>query len=112
MSDETAAPPPPRYHLRLRFEWGGGCLWPRNAAARKAFDVGHVEDDLPLSDATRARLEELSVWHDSSLDWDDPAGPGPWTPGEYEDFERAAAEVLEAIRGELGPDFQVEYRRM
>jgi hypothetical protein len=102
----------PRYHLRLMFEWGGGCLWCGNDAARDALDVGHVEDQLPLSDRTRERLEELSAWHDSSLDRDDPAGPGPWTPGEHEDFERAAGEILETIRAELGADFQVEYRRL
>jgi hypothetical protein len=105
------AAPPSRYHLRLMFEWGGGCLWCGNDAALRAFDVGHVEDRLPLSLETRRRLEELSVWHDTSLDWDDPAGPGPWTPGEYEDFEKAAGEVLERIRAELGPDFQVTYAR-
>lgn len=101
-----------RYHVKLMFEWGGGCLWAGNDAALRAFGVGNIEDALPLSDGTRARLEELSTWHDSSLNWDDPAGPGPWTPGEHEDFERAAGEVLETIRTELGPDFHVEYRQL
>jgi hypothetical protein len=102
--------PDPRYRLRLMFEWGGGCLWTGNDAALAAFDVGHVEDKLPLSDETRRRLEELSVWHDTALDWDDPGGPSPWTPEEEERFDRAAGELLETIRAELGPDFQVDYR--
>lgn len=106
---EPAAPPPPRHHLRLMFEWGGGCLWCGNEAAREAFDVDHVEDRLPLSDETRRRLEELSVWHDTALDWDDPGGPSPWSPEEYERFTRAAGEVLERVRVELGPDFEVSY---
>ncbi len=105
----SAGEPAPRYRLRLMFEWGGGCLWCGNQAALDAFDVGHVEDVLPLSAETRRRLEELSVWHDTSLDWDDPAGPGPWPPEEYERFGRAAGEVLERIRAELGPDFEVGY---
>jgi hypothetical protein len=92
------------------FEWGGGCLWPANAAARAAFDVDHAEDRLPLSAETRQRLEELSEWHDTSLDWDDPAGPGPWTPEEEVRFKEAAEEILEIIRAELGPDFQVDRR--
>ena len=102
----------PIYHLRLMFEWGGGCLWAGNDAARKAFDVGDIEDGLPLSDETRRRLEELSVWHDTSLDWDDPSGPGPWSKDEYERFNRAAAGILEAIRAELGPYFQVDHTRL
>jgi hypothetical protein len=101
---------PPRYEVRLMFEWGGGYLWCGNDAARDAFDVGPIEDRLPLSAETRQRLEELSVWHDTALDWDDPAGPSPWAPEEDARFERAAAEILERVRAELGPDFAVEYR--
>jgi hypothetical protein len=108
MSD-AIPPTPARYHLKLMFEWRGGSLWAGNAAALDAFDVGAIEDDLPLSDETRARLEELSVWHDTALDWDDPGGPGLWPPEEYERFDRAAREVLERVRMELGPAFEVEY---
>lgn len=103
---------PPRYELRLMFEWGGGCLWCGNDAARDAFDVGDIEGRLPLSAETRRRLEELSVWHDTALDRDDPAGPGPWTADESARFDRAAAEVLERIRAELGPEFVIEYTRL
>lgn len=103
---------PPRYRIRLMFEWGGGCLWCGNDAARDAFDVSDIEDRLPLSDETRRRLGELSVWHDTALDWDDPAGPSPWTADEDARFDRAAAEVLERIRAELGPEFEVEYTRL
>jgi hypothetical protein len=109
--ERTLEPMPPRYHIRLMFEWGGGCLWCRNDAAFAAFGIGHIEDLLPLSAETRRRLEELSEWHDTSLDWDDPAGPGPWPPDEYERFEAAAGDILDCIRRELGPDFQVEYPR-
>jgi hypothetical protein len=41
----------------------------------QAFAMGDIEDRLPLSAESRPRLEELSVWHDTALDWDDPAGP-------------------------------------
>lgn len=105
-------PMPARYVVRLMFEWRGGTLWSGNDASRKAFDVGHIEDRLPLSDETRQRLEELSVWHDTALDWDDPAGPSPWPADEEARFGLAAAEVLERIRAELGPDFQVDYRAL
>jgi alkylhydroperoxidase family enzyme len=101
-----------RYVLRLRFEWEGGCLWCVNDAARQAFDVGAIEDRLPLTPETIRRLDELTAWHDTALDWDDPAGPGPWPPDEYARFDQAAAEVLESIRAQLGPDFQVDYALM
>jgi hypothetical protein len=94
------------------FAWGGGCLWCGNDAARDAFDVGPVEDRLALSAGTRKRLEELSVWHDTALDWDDPAGPSAWTPDEDARFDHAASEILERIRQELGREFEVAYTRL
>jgi hypothetical protein len=99
-----------RYVVRLMFEWGGGCLWCGNEAALSAFDVGPIEDRLPLSAATRGRLAELSAWHDGSLNWESPSDPGPWSPAEEERFERAAAEVLAAVRSEIGEEFEVVYR--
>jgi hypothetical protein len=103
-------PVPARYVVRLMFEWRGGTLWCGNDAALDAFDVGHIEDRLPLSPETREHLERLSVWHDTALDWDDPAGPSPWDADEEARFEAAAAEVLERVRAELGPEFEVVYR--
>jgi hypothetical protein len=98
-----------RFVVRLMFEWGGGCLWCGNDAARSAFDVGPVEDRLPLSPATRQRLAELSAWHDGALDWEYPPDPSPWSAEDRERFERAAAEVLAAVQSELGPEFEVVY---
>jgi hypothetical protein len=91
------------------FEWGGGCLWCGNDAARAQFDVGPIEDRLPLSSQTRRRLHELSEWHDQSLNWAYPPDPGPWTAEEYARFEQAVQELLVVIQSELGPTFQVVY---
>jgi hypothetical protein len=82
-----------RYVVRLMLEWGGGCLWCGNDAARDRFDVGPIEDRLPLSAETRRRLAALSAWHDTALNWDYPPDPGPWTAEASERFERAAGEV-------------------
>jgi len=97
------------YALRLFFEWRSGSLWCDNEAARAAFDVGPVEDVVPLSRETRRRLSELSAWHDTALDWDDPMGPSPWSADEKARFDAAAAEILDRIRAELRPDFQIDY---
>lgn len=87
-------------------------MWCGNDAARDAFGVGPIEGVLPLSDATRRRLEELTAWRDTALDWDDPAGPTPWSPEENERFERAATLIRASIQAELGPEFQVRYSRL
>jgi hypothetical protein len=92
------------------FEWGGGCLWAGNDAAYEAFDVGPIEDRLPLSDDVLRRLDELSAWHDTALDWEDPAGPSPWTPDEDARFDAAAQQMLHALQAQLGNDFEVIFQ--
>lgn len=98
------------YRIKLMFEWGGGALWCGNDAARERFDVGPIEDLLPLSPRTRERLDELGAWHDQSLNWEYPPDPGPWTPDEEARFAAAAEEMLTTIQNELGPEFEVVYR--
>jgi hypothetical protein len=94
------------------FEWGGGSLWCGNDAARDRFDVGPVEDLLPLSAATRRRLDELSQWHDGSLNRDYPPDPGPWEAEEHARFDQAAEELRAVIQSELGPEFEIVYERL
>jgi hypothetical protein len=100
----------PKYQVKLMFEWGGGSLWCGNDAAHEAYDVGPIEDRLPLSENLKQHLFKLTEWHDKSLNWDYPPDPGPWTPKEFEEFEKAAMEVLSDIRSELGDDFEVIYK--
>jgi hypothetical protein len=97
------------FELRLIFDWGGGCLWCGNDAARARFGVGPVEDVLPLSDEVRQHLARLSVWHDGALDWADPAGASPWGSDEFARFEAAAQVALARVRAELGARFHVCY---
>jgi hypothetical protein len=101
-----------RFVLRLMFEWGGGCLWCGNDAARERFDVGPIEDRLPLTLQTRRRLQELSAWHDGALNWGSPSDPSPWSADERKRFEQAAGEVLSVLRAELGSELEVVYQAL
>lgn len=98
-----------KFSLKLMFEWGGGCIWCGNALAIERFDVGPIEDKLPLSDLVKKRLDELTTWHDQSLNWEYPPDPGPWSHHEKDRFEKAALEILDSIRAELGDSFEIEY---
>jgi hypothetical protein len=102
----------PRYRLRLEFEWGGGCLWCDSYAARERFDVGPVEEQLPLPKELLARLDELSRWHDQALDWSDPPAPSPWSQEESNAFDSAAQIVLGQLRSALGDEFVITYERL
>ena len=94
------------------FEWGGGCLWCGDDVTLERFDVGPIESRLPLSQSTRRTLEQISAWHDRSLNWNYPPDPVPWRPEESARFDSGAEGILEVIRRELGPDFQIVYERL
>ena len=100
----------PKHVLRFFFEWGGGCLWAGNDAARADFDVGPLDlppTPLPLSDGTLKLCVDLSAWWYTSLNQDYPPDPGPWSRADYERFSAAALELLAAIRRDLGEAFEV-----
>ena len=94
------------------FEWGGGTLWCGNAAASERFDVGPVEDRLPISENSRKSLNKLSTLHDTALNWEYPPDPGPWTNEEDAHFDAKANELLSVIREELGPEYEVVYEKL
>lgn len=98
-----------KFSLKLMFEWGGGCIWCDNEHTRQRFDVGPIEDKLPLSDLVKNRLDELTTWHDQSLNWEYPPDPGPWSQHERNQFEAAALAILDLIRTELGDSFEIRY---
>ena len=88
------------------------CLWCGNNIALDKFSVGPIEEELPLSDEVQAMLNELSQWHDTSLNWDYPPDPGPWNADDYARFDEAAAKLLKSIQQELGEEFEVVYEKL
>src|SRR3712207_869992 len=96
------------YRLRFFFDAGAGvCLWADNYEARESFGDAVSAEDLPLSPETEARVERLIAWYDESVDWDDPAGPWPWTDDEQARFEAEARAVLTLLRAELGAEYEI-----
>ncbi|GAA1703529.1 hypothetical protein GCM10009680_50620 [Streptomyces yatensis] len=68
-------------------------------------------DRLPIAPTTRDELTRLANCYQSSLDWDYPAGPSPWSREQYESFRSNADTALAALRRELGDSWLVEDRR-
>jgi hypothetical protein len=97
------------YRVRLMFEWGGGTIWCGNDSARSKFDVGPIEDLLPISDPIRERLSDLTKWHDTALNWDYPPDPSPWSDEERTRFKSEAKILLIELQADLGPCFEVSY---
>jgi len=96
------------YRLRYFFDAGSGvCLWSGNDAARAAYGIAITPEQLPLPPETRQEVERLVAWYDTSLNWDNPAGPTPWTLEECARFNWAARALLQQLRAELGLAYEV-----
>jgi hypothetical protein len=96
-----------KYLFRYFIEWGGNCLWPKNAEAQERFGYPADPHDLPLTAETIIELKRIEAWYQESLNWDYPPDPGPWRQDECDRFNRASKDLLERIRFELGPNFEV-----
>jgi hypothetical protein len=97
-----------RYALRYLFDPGSGiCLWAASPAAHERFGYPIDPRQLPLPRETRERINQLVDWYDTSVDWEYPAGPSLWDDGEQERFTRAARQLLDVIRIQLGADFDI-----
>ena len=99
------------YLLRFFDDYGSGWLWAGNDAAFAAFDVGPLDDRLPLSAATQAEADALSVLHASTLNMADPLSPLPLSPAFCNDFNVRAVELWQAMQADLGPDFTLRFEQ-
>ncbi|MDX8352076.1 hypothetical protein [Cognatiyoonia sp. IB215182] len=98
------------FEVRLMFEWGGPCLWGMNEAAKSAFGgYSGLENTLPLSEDTKAKLFELIEVHDRALDCANPGGPSLWSKEDFDRFETEARGILKVIQTELDDRFLVWY---
>jgi len=97
-----------KYVLRVFFDAGSGVLlWSGNSAARERFGYPVNHDDLPLPDASQARVAAIIVKYDTSINWDAPSSPILWTNQECEQFNREVSELIEQLRRDLGSEFEL-----
>lgn len=98
----------PHYVIRLFFDTGSGtCFWPGNDDTQERFGMYILPENLPLSDKTIKRADEIVDWQTTSLNWDYPPDPGPWRQDECDRFNQAVKELLEVVRKELGDQFEI-----
>ena len=96
------------YLLRYFFDYGSGvCLWSANDAARNKFTYAVDHNSLSLSVNLVKEVNHLITWHDTSIDWDSPAGPSPWSEDERGLFNSTAQRLHISLKNALGPDFDI-----
>ncbi len=104
------------YHLQFFFEYGvpHTPLWPGLPGAPdldSPYGSPCELERLPISAAIRTELERLCEWYQSSLDWDYPPDPSPWSEEQWELFMQQTEAALETLRRELGDSWVIVDRR-
>jgi len=95
--------------LRYFYDPGSGvCLWAADDEARAAYGYPVSLEELPLSLEARAEGDLLLALFDSSIDWNDPAGPSPWSPQQRSDFAASSGQFFARVAAELGAGFEVK----
>lgn len=95
--------------LRFFFDPGSGVsFWTADADAHARFADYPVETEkLALPAALTARGEALITRFDTSIDWEDPGGPGGWTAAEFARFAAEARAYLAEVAA-FHPDIAFE----
>ncbi len=98
-----------RFILKFFFDPGSSvCFWSENERARAYFGNYLVDTDkLPLSENLRRKLLHLISWYDTSIDWNYPPNPSPWTEEECVRFNNEVAATLSLICDELGDEYEI-----
>ena len=98
-------------HLRFFFNYGEiyTCIW-NDEPTDKYYGCPMYLDELPLSDGLRADIVQMCEEFQSSLDWDYPPDPSPWTQEHMQDFVARSKEAYNRVVAELGDAYIVKYR--
>ena len=95
------------YVIKYWFEYGGPCLWSANESAHNKFGYPIENSELPISKDLADELYSLEDEYQSSLDWNYPPDPSPWTPEHRKDFKIRANDAYLKLTLQLGSDFNV-----
>jgi hypothetical protein len=97
-----------QYSFRFSFDPGSGiCLWAANDAARVKWGYPVSISELSLPENVCRLAHHIVAWYDTSIDWDCPSAPSPWTDVERARFNEEAQGLLTALRRQLGHNFDI-----
>ena len=85
--------------LRFFFDYGGYCLWGNNG--------GLSYTSLSISENLLSEFDALNTEFATSINWDDPTLPSPWTKEDSANFISRANVAYEKLKDELGAEFEI-----
>ena len=62
---------------------------------------------LPISKELKCEIEKLTTLFNTSLNWDYPPDPTPWSLEEIKYFEKLSDELLLKLKKELGANYTI-----
>jgi hypothetical protein len=83
------------------------CLWSANAEANEKFNYPVDLNELGLPENILKKAIHIMAWYDTSIDWNYPPDPSPWSDEERCRFNASAQCLLVALREQLGPEFEI-----
>lgn len=101
-----------KYNIKFMFEYSEiyTCVWSINQEAANHFGGAYPIslDKLPITDDLRSKIVALCEEFQTSLNWDSPQAPSPWTEEHRKDFKKRATEAYSQTVKELGDQYEVE----
>lgn len=97
-----------KYRIRFFYEYSSpSCLWAADESTNKKYGYRINPIDLPLSKHSLELIDRLCNCFDTSLNWNSPSDPGPWTAEETNRFNQASEQLFKTIKFELGVDYEL-----
>lgn len=101
----------PKYKLDFWFEWGCETpFWAADDYTMEELGIPVKLDTLELTDFYKEELKELCDLHNSSIDWDNPSTPSPWTDNQKISFNNKALSIFHEVCKNLGSDYILNYK--
>ena len=94
-----------RYPMSFCFDFGGTCIWDKKEGCGIPND--RLSNQLPITSGLILELMELSDIYETSIDWDYPPAPSPWTREQAIDFLNRANAAYDQLVEELGEKYEI-----
>lgn len=101
-----------KYKLRFFIEWGGSILWSdaSDKATCKKFNIGPIEpEQLNVSEELCMELHSLEDEWQTSLNWEYPPDPSPWSDEQFDDFFKRLKVAYQKLCDELKDNYDIAF---
>ena len=85
------------------------CIWSWDSEAFDKYGSIVEHKEIGISKELDLEMQELCKEYQSSLNWECPSAPSPWTDEQKQIFTQKAKCVYDKLISELGEKYQIQY---